>query len=87
MIKRKILHYIGLILAVLLLGSCLSQNGNRNTYSNPVIPGEIPDPTIFWVDGTFVAQWGYSPRVGFVMEGKENSTHRYSELRIAYSAK
>ena len=40
----------------------------------------------YTLDGTFVAQWGYSPRGGFVMEGKESSTHRYSEIRIAYQA-
>ncbi len=38
----------------------------------------------YMVDGAFVAQWGYSPRVGFIMEGKEGSMHNYSELRIDY---
>lgn len=34
------------------------------------------------VDGTFIAQWGYSPRVGFIIQGDNKTQHRFSELNI-----
>lgn len=38
------------------------------------------------VDGTFIAQWGYSPRVGFIVDGDEKDTFRFSELnRLRHS--
>lgn len=38
----------------------------------------------YQVDGTFLAQWGFSPRVGFMVEGNEAGKFRYSELNIHY---
>ncbi|WP_346862011.1 family 43 glycosylhydrolase [uncultured Draconibacterium sp.] len=39
----------------------------------------------YQVDGTYIAQWGYSPRVGFIVQGKEDHSFRYSELKINYN--
>jgi hypothetical protein len=39
----------------------------------------------YTVDGTFVAQWGYSPRAGFMMDGLAGSVHSYSQLRVDYN--
>jgi beta-xylosidase len=36
------------------------------------------------VDGTYLAQWGFSPRVGFIVDGENGATASYSELRIEY---
>ncbi len=38
----------------------------------------------YQVDGSFIAQWGYSPRVGFILAGEENNTAVYSEIKIEY---
>lgn len=38
----------------------------------------------YTVDGTFIAQWGYSPRAGFLVEGEAGSVHRFSELSMEY---
>jgi beta-xylosidase len=38
----------------------------------------------YQVDGTCIAQWGYSPRVGFIVQGNEDSSFRFSELEISY---
>jgi beta-xylosidase len=45
----------------------------------------VPAGGEYTVDGTFIAQWGYSPRAGFIMEGEEGGTHSFTELRIEYS--
>ncbi|WP_052670659.1 family 43 glycosylhydrolase [Draconibacterium sediminis] len=37
------------------------------------------------VDGTFLAQWGFAPRVGFVTRGNEKSAFRFSTLEIKYN--
>jgi hypothetical protein len=37
------------------------------------------------VDGTFVAQWGYSPRVGFIVGGE--SKIQFSKISIRYDSK
>jgi hypothetical protein len=47
----------------------------------------IPVKENLQVDGTFVAQWGCSPRVGFIIDGKECSTSKFSELKIQYNQK
>ncbi len=47
----------------------------------------IPVKENVQVDGTFVAQWGCSPRVGFIIDGKECSTSKFSELKIQYNQK
>ncbi len=46
------------------------------------IPVEIGDE--YQVDGTFIAQWGFSPRAGFIVQGKENSSFRFSDFKIDY---
>lgn len=38
----------------------------------------------FQVDGTYLAQWGFSPRVGFILNGEKDTTARFSELQIKY---
>jgi xylan 1,4-beta-xylosidase len=37
------------------------------------------------VDGTFVAQWGYSPRIGFIVEGESKA--KFSKITILYDSK
>ncbi|WP_321375981.1 family 43 glycosylhydrolase [uncultured Draconibacterium sp.] len=39
------------------------------------------------VDGTFLAQWGFAPRVGFVTYGNSKNTSRFSSLKIKYNYK
>lgn len=38
----------------------------------------------FQIDGTYLAQWGFSPRVGFIVNGEKDTTARLSELKIEY---
>ncbi len=38
----------------------------------------------FQIDGTYLAQWGFSPRVGFISNGGVGSTAAFSELKIEY---
>lgn len=47
------------------------------------IPVEVADNN--QVDGTFIAQWGFSPRVGFVVNSKKGDAFRFSELKINYN--
>ncbi|MDA3823850.1 MAG: glycoside hydrolase family 43 protein, partial [Bacteroidales bacterium] len=44
-----------LILLVISLISCNNKHQEQNTYSNPVIPGEIPDPSIIRVGDMYYA--------------------------------
>ncbi|MDA3820940.1 MAG: hypothetical protein PF590_10835, partial [Candidatus Delongbacteria bacterium] len=41
-------------------------------------------PVMDDVDGTFIAQWGYSPRAGFIGEGKTGTLYNCSGLIIHY---
>ncbi len=36
------------------------------------------------VDGSYLAQWGFSPRVGFILNGEKGSTASFSELKVEY---
>ncbi|MCG6190097.1 glycoside hydrolase family 43 protein [Maribellus maritimus] len=38
----------------------------------------------YQLDGTFIAQWGYSPRAGFIVEGDVNNDFRFNNLKIEY---
>ena len=38
----------------------------------------------FQIDGTYLAQWGFSPRVGFIVNGEKDTTASFSELKIEY---
>jgi hypothetical protein len=38
----------------------------------------------FQIDGTYLTQWGFSPRVGFIVNGEKDTTARFSELKIEY---
>jgi len=38
----------------------------------------------YQVDGTYLAQWGFSPRVGFIVDGKNGATASYSQLKIEF---
>ncbi len=35
-------------------------------------------------DASFIAQWGFSPRAGFIVDGKSTSTVAYSFLKVEY---
>ncbi len=39
------------------------------------------------VDGTFLARWGFSPRVGFIVRGSSQNASRFSSIRIRYQFK
>lgn len=39
----------------------------------------------YQVDGTFVAQWGYAPRAGFIMDGEPGNDFRFNSLKVNYS--
>jgi hypothetical protein len=36
------------------------------------------------VDGTYLAQWGFSPRVGFILDGPKGAAASFTELKIEY---
>lgn len=36
------------------------------------------------INGTFIAQWGYSPRTGIVIDGSAKSTYRFSKFNTEY---
>ncbi|WP_319229304.1 glycoside hydrolase family 43 protein [Draconibacterium orientale] len=36
------------------------------------------------IDGTFLAQWGFSPRVGFIVNGNGKNVFRFSSLKVNY---
>lgn len=36
------------------------------------------------VDGTFLAQWGFSPRIGFIVNGNGKNLFRFSSLKVKY---
>ena len=38
----------------------------------------------YQVDGTFIAQWGFSPRAGFIVNGNKGDLFRFSELVVSY---
>ncbi|MBK6282623.1 MAG: family 43 glycosylhydrolase [Draconibacterium sp.] len=38
----------------------------------------------YQVDGSYLAQWGFSPRVGFILNGEKGSTATFSELKVKY---
>ncbi|MFO7669468.1 MAG: family 43 glycosylhydrolase [Bacteroidales bacterium] len=44
----------------------------------------IPAGGDYTVDGTFIAQWGYSPRAGFIVDGEVGIIHRFMEIRMEY---
>jgi beta-xylosidase len=46
------------------------------------IPVKVADN--FQVDGSYLAQWGFSPRVGFILNGEKDTTARFSELKVEY---
>lgn len=46
------------------------------------IPVKVGDE--FQVDGTYLAQWGFSPRVGFILKGEEGDFASFSELKVEY---
>jgi len=56
-LKRPGILFRFLVLALfcLLFIKSNGQKGNRNTYSNPVIPGDIPDPSIIRVGNIYYA--------------------------------
>ncbi|MFV0591724.1 MAG: glycoside hydrolase family 43 protein [Draconibacterium sp.] len=39
------------------------------------------------LDGKFLAQWGFSPRAGFIAQGSPESTFHFSDLKINYHFK
>jgi hypothetical protein len=38
----------------------------------------------FQIDGTYLAQWGFSPRIGFILNSTEEDIANFSELRVDY---
>ncbi|WP_167618759.1 glycoside hydrolase family 43 protein [Maribellus sediminis] len=36
------------------------------------------------IDGTFLARWGFSPRVGFITDGNSNNSYHFSTIKINY---
>ena len=39
------------------------------------------------IDGSFLPQWGFSPRAGFIVNGANNNEARYKSLKIEYEFK
>ncbi|MBZ0258072.1 hypothetical protein K8I31_18550, partial [bacterium] len=46
---------------------------------------ELPDAKP--LDGKFVAQWGFSPRAGFIIEGPTTKPSTFSEATVEYRVK
>lgn len=38
----------------------------------------------YQLDGTFIAQWGYSPRAGLIAEGLAGSSFRFNSIEVEY---
>tara|TARA_R110002049_G_scaffold308913_1_gene514888 strand:+ start:34255 stop:35838 length:1584 start_codon:yes stop_codon:yes gene_type:complete len=36
------------------------------------------------IDASFVAQWGYSPRIGFIVQGDTSMRHQYKNIKVEY---
>ncbi len=51
-----------------------SENGND------WIPVKVRDD--YQVDASWLPQWGYAPRVGFITDGEEGSVAHYSSLKM-----
>lgn len=46
------------------------------------IPIKLGDE--YQIDGSYLAQWGFSPRVGFILNGTEGDNVSFSELKVDY---